>query len=338
MAFEDILKRLEKEDKTFFKSKGEPEWRLPSGVPSLDNILGGGIPSGSFVQVYGLTGSGKTTLSSTFLGNAIKMGKKCTYIHVEELDKRYMTACGVDFEAPNFTYWSSDYAERIFNTLREGFLDDLDVAVIDSVGFLTSKMVMDTEQVVDKSDKSAPIAATARMMGDFMRKIKQPLFRRQGIIIATNHVTTKFNRYGASEVAAGGLKLQYATSIRMKLWAKPIKDSRSIETSITLDKTKDFDSFGSTTLNIVWKEGIDKIHDIARLAIQGDIAEKKGAWIAYNGNKFQGLEAFKEALKTDETLRNSVLSAISNVIPVADTTSSYEVDENGVITGDIDVT
>src|SRR5690606_39372873 len=40
---------------------------LPSGVPGLDLILGGGVPEGSFNLVAGAPGTGKTTLAQQFV-------------------------------------------------------------------------------------------------------------------------------------------------------------------------------------------------------------------------------------------------------------------------------
>jgi len=39
-----------------------PIRRLPTGVPGLDEVLGGGVPEFSFNLVAGVPGSGKTTL------------------------------------------------------------------------------------------------------------------------------------------------------------------------------------------------------------------------------------------------------------------------------------
>ncbi|TVP45056.1 MAG: AAA family ATPase [Gemmatimonadales bacterium] len=45
-----------------------PSEFVPSGVPDLDRILGGGIPSASTTIVVGASGSGKTSLGLSFLG------------------------------------------------------------------------------------------------------------------------------------------------------------------------------------------------------------------------------------------------------------------------------
>jgi circadian clock protein KaiC len=41
--------------------------QLPSGVPGLDEILGGGVPEFSFNIIAGAPGSGKTTLAHQFM-------------------------------------------------------------------------------------------------------------------------------------------------------------------------------------------------------------------------------------------------------------------------------
>lgn len=46
-----------------------------TGVPHLDEILGGGLPEGSLVLIVGLPGSGKTTLASQIALHAARTGK-----------------------------------------------------------------------------------------------------------------------------------------------------------------------------------------------------------------------------------------------------------------------
>ena len=41
--------------------------RLPTGVPGLDNLLGGGLPEFSFNLIAGTPGSGKTTLAQQIM-------------------------------------------------------------------------------------------------------------------------------------------------------------------------------------------------------------------------------------------------------------------------------
>ena len=49
--------------------------RLPTGVPGLDELMGGGIPSGYSVLLAGPSGSGKTVLSNQFLVEGVAQGE-----------------------------------------------------------------------------------------------------------------------------------------------------------------------------------------------------------------------------------------------------------------------
>lgn len=50
--------------------------KVPTGVKGLDDMLGGGLPSGRCILVCGGPGSGKTILGIQFLYNgAVKYGE-----------------------------------------------------------------------------------------------------------------------------------------------------------------------------------------------------------------------------------------------------------------------
>jgi circadian clock protein KaiC len=51
------------------------EHHEPTGVPSLDTIMGGGLPRGSMAVVLGVPGSGKMTLASQIAFTAAHAGK-----------------------------------------------------------------------------------------------------------------------------------------------------------------------------------------------------------------------------------------------------------------------
>ena len=56
------------------KTKGRPP-RLSVGVPAVDEMLGGGIPSGYSVLVAGPSGSGKTVLATQFIKEGARRGE-----------------------------------------------------------------------------------------------------------------------------------------------------------------------------------------------------------------------------------------------------------------------
>jgi circadian clock protein KaiC len=74
-----------------------------TGVVGLDDILGGGIPTGRSILVLGEPGAGKTTLCSLFLANGYsKFGENGVYVSLEESKAhlfREMARFGINFAA-----------------------------------------------------------------------------------------------------------------------------------------------------------------------------------------------------------------------------------------------
>jgi len=59
--------------------------RTPTGVPGLDELIGGGIPRGHVVLIMGGPGSGKTILCSQFLYNgAAQYGERGLFVTLDE--------------------------------------------------------------------------------------------------------------------------------------------------------------------------------------------------------------------------------------------------------------
>ncbi len=58
--------------------------RSSSGVPAIDEMFGKGILDGSVTLVIGVSGTGKTVLSTQFLVEGAKQGKKCLLVTLDE--------------------------------------------------------------------------------------------------------------------------------------------------------------------------------------------------------------------------------------------------------------
>jgi circadian clock protein KaiC len=58
--------------------------RVPTGVDGLDDILGGGLLTGSTTLLTGMTGSGKTTLALQFALEGVKRGEQTLYVNFQE--------------------------------------------------------------------------------------------------------------------------------------------------------------------------------------------------------------------------------------------------------------
>jgi circadian clock protein KaiC len=76
--------------------------RVPSGVPALDEMLGGeGYYRGSSILISGTAGTGKTSLAAHFANATCVRGERCLYFAFEESPKqlmRNMRSIGIDLE------------------------------------------------------------------------------------------------------------------------------------------------------------------------------------------------------------------------------------------------
>jgi circadian clock protein KaiC len=58
--------------------------RVASGIPGLDEMLGGGIPAGDVSAILGPSGSGKTAAALRFIAQGIEEGARCLYFSFQE--------------------------------------------------------------------------------------------------------------------------------------------------------------------------------------------------------------------------------------------------------------
>ena len=58
--------------------------RISSGLPKLDELLGGGIHSGEATAIVGPSGTGKTGVSLHFIHHGLGLGERCLYLSFQE--------------------------------------------------------------------------------------------------------------------------------------------------------------------------------------------------------------------------------------------------------------
>jgi circadian clock protein KaiC len=105
------------------KKKGQR--RLSSGVPALDEMLGGGVPEGDSLLLAGPSGSGKSVLSSQFIAEGLRHGEPGIVAIFEEIPSEYAeraASFGFDFDTPQKQ-----------GTLKVIYLRPLDLSVDETV-------------------------------------------------------------------------------------------------------------------------------------------------------------------------------------------------------------
>ena len=83
-----------RDDSSRLHDAAEPrisEARLSMGVPELDEMLGGGLPTGYSMLVAGPSGSGKTILATAFLSEGVRLGEPGIIVAFEQTPSQSRT-------------------------------------------------------------------------------------------------------------------------------------------------------------------------------------------------------------------------------------------------------
>jgi recombination protein RecA len=282
----------------------------PTGALSLDLALGGGIPRGRVIEIYGPESSGKTTLTLHAIAEVQRRGGTAAFIDAEHaLDPAYAKRIGVDVE--NLLLSQPDNGEQaleIVETLVRS--NAVDLIVIDSVAALVPRAEIEG----DMGD-SLP-GLQARLMSQALRKLTSVISRSKASVIFINQIRMKIGvMFGNPETTTGGNALKFYCSVRMDIRRiGQIKQGEEVignRTRVKVVKNKIAPPFRQAEFDIMYNQGISVSGDILDLAATAGIVEKSGAWYAYNGEKIgQGREATKKYLEQNPKVLTEVAAKV----------------------------
>lgn len=282
----------------------------PSGSLSLDLALGGGIPRGRIVEIYGPESSGKTTLTLHAIAEIQKSGGTAAFIDAEHaLDPAYAKRIGVDVE--NLLLSQPDNGEQaleITETLVRS--NAVDLIVVDSVAALVPRAEIEG----DMGDSH--MGLQARLMSQALRKLTGVINRSKTTVIFINQIRMKIGvMFGNPETTTGGNALKFYASVRMDIRRiSQIKAGDSVignRARVKVVKNKIAPPFREAEFDIMYNQGISKAGDILDLATNANIVEKAGAWFSYSGEKIgQGREAAKTYLEENPKIQEEIAKKV----------------------------
>ncbi len=291
---------------------------LTTGSLAIDLALGvGGLPKGRIVEIYGPESSGKTTFCLSVIAEAQKAGGLAAFIDVEHaLDPKYARVLGVNLDdllvsQPD----SGEDALNIAETLIRS--NSIDVIVIDSVAALISKQELDGQM------GDATVGSQARLMSQAMRRLTAVVNKTKCICIFTNQIREKIGvMFGNPETTPGGRALKFFASVRLDIRRKdqiktPEGKVVGNRTKIKVVKNKVAPPFTEVEFDIMYDEGISKVGSLLDLGLEHKILEKKGAWIAHEGQLIgQGRDAAKATLREKPELAEKISKAVLEKVNV----------------------
>jgi circadian clock protein KaiC len=148
--------------------------RLPTGVPGLDALMGGGIPTGDAVMLAGPTGTGKTTFAMLFAADGLRRGEAVVIVVFEEYPEAYLNRLRKFDVDPD--------AMIAANKLRITYLRPLDLSVDETLAdILESVKATGATRVVIDSLTGFEVALAPTFREDF----RESLYRLVGALTAT---------------------------------------------------------------------------------------------------------------------------------------------------------
>ena len=263
---------------------------ISSGALTLDLALGGGLPKGRVIEIYGPESSGKTTVALHAIAEVQKAEGTAAFIDAEHaLDPTYAAALGVDVE--NLLVCQPDSGEMALEIVDQLVRSSaVELIVVDSVAALTPRAEIEG----DMGDSH--MGLQARLMSQALRKITSSISKSGCTVIFLNQLRQKIGvTYGNPEVTTGGTALKFYASVRLDIrriqTLKKGNEGYGIRAKVKVAKNKVAPPFRVAEFDILFGQGVSTLGCLIDMAEETDVILRKGAWYSYDGDNIgQGRE------------------------------------------------
>lgn len=331
MANEAVEKELKKTYGNFivdvdavFSEKRE----IVSFGPSIDIILAGGVPTGSWVTISGPPKSAKTSSTLQFCYNAQQLGFEIYWFDIEARLKvlNLESLPGLDYKPPKFNWIRSNkdhaYNAQDFLNIAKGYMESTEksIFVFDSYAALSHEREM-TEGI-----GTSTRGGGAMLLSQFCRNMAQVVRPRKHIVIGMMHIMDNTSGYGGP-IEKGGRSVVYQADCRLQIkkkedWVEDIGKKKNTLGLITTwhcytnalgaanNEVKSYFRFG---------HGIDQAMELIDLGIDLGLIDNggKGSWYKLTflpvENKLQGKNGIYEYLLENPTVQTQLFSEIKKM-------------------------
>lgn len=288
---DDCLKTLE--DKL---SESNALGFIPSNNVALDYVIGRrGLPAGRVVEIYGKSGSGKSSLVASLLGSAQASGAYAVLIDSEnsyspDWSRRYkVNPESLLLLEPEHIEEAFDYTRAIVESIREQQSSTPIFVAFDSVSATPTA----AELAQEDSSASAASAEHARIISKELRKLTG-LIKDQNICLCFVSQLKDNPRvtWGNTESILGGSAIKFHAALRLKLThTKYItKDEVKIGQTIQVQATKNKFTmpYKVRTFDLFYEDGF-RPKEILLDFLSDDLSmiKEKQGWYEWEGNKIR---------------------------------------------------
>jgi len=299
----------------------------PTPSFGLNRALGGGLPYGRQVLIWGSKSSAKSSLCLQMVGLAQAEGKLCAWIDAEmSYDEAWAKKLGVDTE--NLIVSQARTINEMVDVGTALINAGVDLVVVDSITSLLPAIYFEKDSdELKQLENTKQIGAESRdfsnawkMINYANNKVKPTLF----VLISQsrNNISAMYTQ----QQPTGGQATKFYSSTVIKLFSSesdnqaikgkiPVRDKlieekigRKVKWELQFSKTSP--GFQSGEYDFYFrgdKVGIDSVGDLVDTAEMAGIVSRTGAWyIVSEDKKVQGREAFINYVKENDDFRKDI--------------------------------
>lgn len=307
---------------------------VPSGSFAIDDLIGGtlasdgkpkcpGYPRRRITEVFGAESSGKTTAALQAIAEVQRNGGSAMFLDFEHaLDHSYAKAVGVSFDPKKLTLYQPESLEEGMKYIYVGIMSGIDLIVVDSVAAMLPRTELD-KGADDPSTIGGQARAFSRFLPQFgiwMWKPEASKYNPLGTaIVLINQTRAQISKMGpgSDTNTSGGRALKFYAYLRLqfskirseamekknKFTGKTVRVPYGNHTQVKVVKSKIDAKQGQTAdIFIRFGQGIDDALSLIEAGVTHKYVEKAGAWYEYLGQRYQGREGFRAALKANPSL------------------------------------
>lgn len=282
---------------------------IPSGSAIFDKATGiGGYALGKFVEIYSWEGCGKSTIALHLIAEAQKLNMKCALLDSEcSYDFTYGANLGVNqdeleiFE-PEIVEDAANITCDLINS------DEVQVIIIDSLSALSTAK----EKEGDVGDSN--MGVKARLIGQFCRKIKNLIAKKNVLVVVIGQLREKMVMYGSPNTTDYGNAVKFFADVRIELSKKLEKDGDEVvgnRVTAKFIKNKLGKPFQECEFVITFGIGFDTVGDLFTTArnLPKEVYNKRGETTTYNGEKYKSSD-FEQLVRDNQAFQDEFAKTI----------------------------
>lgn len=328
------LSQLKKDSEKLVIGSANP-WVAQFPSPGVNYLFGKtqGMEAGYSLLLYGPPKSGKSLFAFSAAGQLHRDDPEAIVLHfdTEYRDNvdTWVKVFGIDenrwiSRQTNDPLQIFDYiANDVKAMLQDGA--PIKMIIVDSLAMIQYPKEANKKESTDFviGDAGSYLGPAMKMIIPIIRQFKIANIMCQHVRMNMNPDTAKYKPW----IIPGGMALKHCVEYWMLATKVESKDTKQfdsdrkdgsgnlIQTGHTIRVKMEENSLGpqnrAAEIDLSYTEGLVNQHEqIATLAVNMGIIQMSGAWVQYNGEKWQGISNFAQYIKADQELQRNLMQKI----------------------------